>query len=55
MRMAEDATFPEVPLHWDGKIPNITFIASCLDFVKVGQTADEFEKYPVSNRPGIKF
>lgn len=55
MRRIEDVTFPKVTLHWDGKIPNIMFIACFLDFVKIGQTTDVFEKYPISNRPGFKF
>ena len=38
MRRVEDITFPKVSLHWDGKTPNVMFIAYFLDFVKVGQT-----------------
>lgn len=38
VRRVEDITFPKVSLHWDGKTPNVTFIAYFLDFVKIGQT-----------------
>lgn len=55
MRRDKDVMFPKVPPYWDGKTPNIRPVAYFLDFVRVGPTTDEFEKYPVSHRPEFKF
>lgn len=55
MRRDKGVTFSKVPLYGDGKTLSILLVAYFLHFVMVGQATGEFEKYPVSDRPGLEF